>query len=201
MEQYEIPPRSCVAVIKKILRHHPPEHIFIRWVGSIGAGNIEGKGGRTVLDENLSDKTLTIRETFSGLEVFIDGKNKFIFEFRVATPPIGKPAWVWGKKWCIAYERIKPNGVMHFACSGYPNLQEPYTGPDDIRLPEARKTLLRSANLTHLIEITFTGKIPIRKSHPFEPHPWDKKNGFYYWTYDDEHARHPASKPKNKSRK
>lgn len=185
MEQYEIPPRICIAVIQKILSRHFPERIFICRVGS--------RGGDIILDEKLFGKILAIKETLSGLVISINGKNKFIFEFTDGSLPGEKPAWIWGKKWAVAYERIKPDGVMHCACTGYPNLQEPYTGPDDIRLPEARRTILRSTNGTHLIEITFAGKIPIKKSYPF-----DKKNGIYYWTYDNKSSRHPDKKRKNK---
>ena len=69
-----------------------------------------------------------------------------------------------GKKWSLAYERIDKKGVINMASTGYPYPGSTYEGPDDLRLPEPKVTILRCANFTHLIEITFTGKIPIRKT-------------------------------------
>lgn len=69
---------------------------------------------------------------------------------------------------------------MHHGSTGYPNLIDPYTGPDDSRLPDVKQTIFRCVNLDHLIEITFLGKIPIRCLNKLvfnTPH-------WYYWEID-----------------
>ena len=167
MEQYEIPPRIYFQTLQKILKHFKPELAFVRFVGSLG--------GKVVVRENLQDKALAIKKAKGGIKIFIDGTERFFYEMT----SFKKYGSISGKAWTIAYERVHNDGRYHSACSGYPNSQEPYTGPDDPTLPTARKSILRSANYTHLVEITFPGKIPLRRLHQISDIP-----DWYYWAVD-----------------
>lgn len=150
MEQYEIRPGRYFENIKSALKHFKAEWVYIRFVGSHGGG--------VVVSENLKNKKLVLRRRKTGLDIIIDGKKVFFYE-----TTISKTNLISGERWAVAYERIDRKGRMHYAHCGYPNYYEPYTGPDDSRLPEAKRTIFRSANGTYLIEITFSGKIPIKK--------------------------------------
>lgn len=165
MEQYEIRPISCNKTIQTALKYFALENLFIRCVGSKGRG--------VVVDSNLNkNRELAVRCTKSGFEFILRGKKVFFFEFTFCGD------YVMGKKWSIAYERIKGDGVMIFASTGYPYLGSVYDGPDDPRLPEPEVTILRCANFIHLVEITFKGRIPIRKTKYKMRGVWD------YWDID-----------------
>ena len=82
-----------------------------------------------------------------------------------------------GKHWSVAYERFYDDGRKHFL---YPEDWKQYqnNGPLDPNLPEVKKTILRSCN-DYLIEITFFGKIPIKKTGLVPGH-----KDWYYWELD-----------------
>lgn len=167
MEQYEIPVRSCNVTLQTVLRNCKPKYIFIRWTGS--------RGGGIVLDEDLTDKTLELVKTADGFEIRINGDKKFLFEFKKDD----RIKMWWGKRWSIAYKRIDEDGRMVIAHACYPNPYDPYDGPDDSRLPNPVETHLRAVNLTHYIEISFPGKIPIKRSYVMI-----KRANWYYWIID-----------------
>jgi len=175
VEQYALMPEYFVSDLKEILARFKPSFIFVRFIGAAG--------GATVLNENLAGKTLAIAETQTGLEMKIDGQTKYLFEFGRLMPGSKFP---WGKQWLIAYHRERPNGRVHFAHGGYPNPLEKYTGPDDKRLPEIKESVLRSVNREHLIEIRFRGKIPIKRSRPFDR---NKQVTSYYYRFDQKKPR------------
>ena len=150
MEQYEISPRHYFQEMQKVLKHFKPELISVRFWGALG--------GKTVLYENLKGKKLVIIQEQNGIKIRIDGKDRFYFEIVGAKRDKNN-----GRDWAFRYERIDKNGLLHYACAGYPNPHTPYTGPDDPKLPSARKSILCSANSKHFIKIIFPGKIPIKR--------------------------------------
>lgn len=151
MEQYEIRANRYFKNIQKALRNYPVEWIYIRFIGS--------QGGKVIISENMKGKRLTISRGENGLNTKIDGKKVFFWEITARSGKI-----VFGNRWSIAYERFDEDGNVHYANTGYPNPYAPYTGPDDPDLPKVKNTIFRSGNRNYLIEITFSGKIPIKKT-------------------------------------
>ncbi|MDO8430047.1 MAG: hypothetical protein Q7S73_01610 [bacterium] len=162
MEKYEILPDRYFENIQLALKHFKPERIYIRLRGSLG--------GKVIISKNLKGKKFAIGHRKYGLNIIIGGKK--VFFYRTA---ISKRNRLGGDRWSVAYERFYSDSRIHMAHTGYPNYYEPYDGPDDLKLPEVKRTILRSAN-DYLIEITFSGKIPIKKAGLF---PGYKDQ--YYW--------------------
>ena len=169
MEQYEIPPRRYHKILCDALKYFKAEYVYVRLVGS--------KGGTVKLAEDIRQKSLTLKQSRKGLRIIIDGKDKFLFETETWSVKKGKLS---GKRWSIAFYRENEKGVMHFGCTGYPNCQEPYTGPDDPRLPKVKQTIFRTVNHNHFIEITFSGKIPICRLNKLV----NNIMGWHYWDLD-----------------
>jgi len=144
MEQYEISPAVYYESIRKALDNFQVKRIFIRCID----GSIDRE---VVVNEDLNGKTLDIIETSNGLSVVINSKECFLFEF------IRDRGLKW---WVMAYFR------RHDICLS--------TGvnPDDETLPPVKESILRGANPTHLMEITFEGKIPLRVHFPKDGY-WD----------------------------
>ncbi len=170
MEQYEIEQRFLFRCIKKAVTHFNPEYVYIRFVGS--------QGGEVVVSEKLKGRKLEVVREKKGLGIIVGGEKKFLYEFE-------DKSLISGKKWSVAYERRRFDskdpkmakiGIMHYASCGYPNPLEPYTGPEDPLLPPVYKTILRSVNRHYLIEITFPGKIPIKKYRKMSYYP-----DWFYW--------------------
>lgn len=168
MEQYEIPPSRYRLILRDALKYFKAEYVYIRLVGS--------KGGTVKISEDIRQKSLTLKQSKKGLKIIIDGKEKFLFE----TWSIKKDN-LSGKRWSIAFYREDSKGRMHHASTGYPNGLEPYTGPDDPKLPEAKQTIFRAVNHDHFIEITFSGKIPIRRLNKLVI---NTTPDWYYWDLD-----------------
>ncbi len=168
MEQYEIPPGKYYQTLCLASEHFKAEHVFIRLVGSCG--------GTVKVAENIKQKKLQLKLSKDGLRIIIDSRERFLFKMT----SVKKDTGISGKCWSIAFLRIDEQGRMHFGSTGYPNSIDPYTGPDDPRLPEVKQTIFRSINRDHLIEITFLGKIPIRRLSKlvFNTPNW------YYWEID-----------------
>ena len=150
MEQYEVPASRYLKNIRKALKYFQIEWIYIRFVGS--------RSGEVVISENMKSKKLTLGRRKNGLDIKIDGKKMFFYGIATSGNII------FGNSWSITYERSNKDGRIHHAHAGYPNPHAPYTGPNDLNLPEVKKTILRSCNRDYLIEITFSGKIPIKKT-------------------------------------
>ncbi|OGY63780.1 MAG: hypothetical protein A3I89_02890 [Candidatus Harrisonbacteria bacterium RIFCSPLOWO2_02_FULL_41_11] len=166
MEQYEILPSRHFENIQLSIKHFKAEYIYIRLRGSLG-GNI-------IVSKNLKDKKLAISHGKNGLNIIINGKKVFFY----ATVSLRKNLLVdFGKHWSVAYERFYDDGRKHFL---YPEDWKQYqnNGPLDPNLPEVKKTILRSCN-DYLIEITFFGKIPIKKTGLVPGH-----KDWYYWELD-----------------
>jgi hypothetical protein len=117
-------------------------------------------------------KRLALKQGRNGLRIIIDRKVVFSYFF-----PRSRDL---RSGWALAYYREYKDGRMHVAVTGYPNLQEPqYSGPEDPKLPEVKRTIFRSAaNGKQLIEITFAGKIPIRRTDRLAFPP---SKDFHYW--------------------
>lgn len=148
MEQYEIAPKSHVEVLQKIIAKYKPEAILIRFVGSVGGG--------VVVSEDLSNKKLELEKVKNGIEVHIDGKMRFFYENL-------KERLNSGRAWSLGYIRINGKGIRQYASAGYPNPQAPgISGPDDSQLSPIHETVLRSVNDMYFIEITISGKVPVR---------------------------------------
>jgi hypothetical protein len=169
MEQYELPPQKCYDMLTWALKNFAAESVYIRLVGS--------RGGTVKVNEPLERKRLSIKRRRDGLQILINSKEVFLFK----TTSIRKNSRISGKCWAIAYFRVDKQNRMHYASTGYPNLREPqYTGPDDPKLPEVKKTIFRAVNLDHLIEIVFSGKIPIKRTNILACGVKD----WYYWEID-----------------
>ncbi|MDA2935992.1 hypothetical protein MYX06_02135 [Patescibacteria group bacterium AH-259-L05] len=143
MEQYEIDPSVSYENIRKALDHFTPTRIFIRWTK-------DSMGQKTVVREDLKDKALDILETDDGLSIVIDGKEVFLYNISCDRD----------KKTAIAYFRdigtVLPTGI----------------NPDDKTLPPVKESMIRGANDTHLMEITFEGKIPLCVHSPKNKDRW-----------------------------
>ena len=168
VEQYELSPQNYYRFISYAIKHFKAEFVFIRLVGS--------RGGTVKVSEDVRGKKLVAIRCRDGLKIIINNQEIFLFK----TTSVKKNDRLSGKCWAIAYYRVDDDGKMHFASTGYPNLQEFYTGPDDPRLPKVKQTIFRSVNDDHLIEITFSGKIPIRCSNKLV----SRIPGWYYWVID-----------------
>mgnify|MGYP001558278754 FL=1 len=168
MEQYEIPPGRYHQTLCYALKHFTAEHIFIRLVGH--------KGGGMKVAENVLRKKLKLKLCKDGLRIIIDEEERFLFR----TTSVKRDTRISGKCWSIAFFRIDEQGRQHYGSTGYPNSVDPYTGPDDPRLPKVKQTIFRAVNRDHFVEITFLGKIPIRCLNKlvFNTPCW------YYWEID-----------------
>lgn len=159
MEQYELHTRTYFANLRQIFENFSPQHIYIRGLKA----PVEYE---TVLNEELNGRRLLLKKTPKGITIVLDGVEKFLFE----TGKQKHGDTDWGKDWAIAYHRVDEQNRMHFASTGYDN-------PDDPALPTIKKSVLRCCNYRYMVEITFDGKIPLRKAgliYPDEPH-------WYYW--------------------
>lgn len=154
MEQYEILPSRYFKNIQLALKHFKVEEIYIRLRGSLG--------GTVIISKNLKGKKLAVSREKNGLNIIIDGKKVFFYRTRISK--LNRLSG--GERWSVAYERFYNDGRIHMAHTGYPNCYERYNGPDDPELPGVKRTVLRSCN-DHLIEISFFGKIPIKKAGLF----------------------------------
>lgn len=166
MEQYEIPTNRYFENIQKALKHFQAKHIFIRFMGSLG--------GKTVFNEKVKDKKLSITREKYGIWIKINGKKSFFYEIKKRST-----GGCWGSEWSIAYRRFYPDGKEHLARGCYPNSFEKYLGPKDPRLPEVKQTIFRVGNESYLLEITFSVKIPIKKVSLIPGY-----KDIYYWEID-----------------
>ncbi len=166
MEQYELHPSEYFDSICYALQHFKVGNIFIRLVGS--------QGGTVKVNEDIRRKKLELKRCRAGLRIIIDGKEVFLYK----QTSFQKDTKLSGKMWSLAYLRIGPNGLMFHGRSGYPNPSDYYTGPDDPRLPKVRQTTFRSVNADHLIEIHFSGKIPIQRTNRLVT---PRIDWWYYW--------------------
>lgn len=149
MEQYVIDPLIYYETIRKALTNFRAKHIFIRYMGSAG--------GKIIINECLDGKIININKTTDGLLILIDERERFLYK-------IYKEGLA---NWAIAYFR-----KIGLYLSIGPNF------PDEA-LPPVKETILRSANHSFLMEITFEGKIPLRVlSLP------TKERSCYFWEID-----------------
>jgi len=148
MEQYQILVKRYFKNIQKALKNFQVEFLFVRFIGS--------QGGEVIISENINGKKLTVYRNKKVLVLKLDREKIFVYEIKKL-----KPISI-GNRWFLAYQRFDSKDRMLHSHAGYPNQFEPYTGPDDPKLPEIRNTILRSCNEHYLIEITFSGKIPIK---------------------------------------
>ena len=151
MEQYEIPPDRYFENIQLALKHFKAEWIYIRLCGSLG--------GKVIISKKLKRGELAIARSKNGLNIIINGKKVFVYKLSLSKSK--DSVGLTGKRWAIAYERFYEDGRRHFL---YPDEWERFqdNGPLDPSLPKVKRTILRSCH-DYLIEITFSGKIPIKK--------------------------------------
>ena len=159
MEQYLMPKELDFENLRWCLDHYTAEDLFIRLRGSAG--------GTVKVDENLENRTLDFRKKKSGLYFLIDSTEVFHFPLKGYDCKESTD-----KGFSLAYERIEPteNGIgrMVMLSTGI----DPY----DATLHEPRTSTLRQVLDDHLLEITFTGRIPLRF------HSWWIKPHWKYWT-------------------
>ncbi|MDE2001038.1 MAG: hypothetical protein KGI60_00545 [Patescibacteria group bacterium] len=176
MEQYELPPKKYRGMLAWAIRNFPLEYIYIRDKGS--------SGGSVHVNENMRGKKLSLKFVARGMRVIIDGKAAAVLHKYDSD--------LFDIRWTIAYYREYRDGRQHYAITGYPHPQEPqYSGPDDSLLPEVKRTVFRSVIGAQLIEITFTGKIPIRRTDILAFPP---SEDFHCWEIDyrrHEKQNHP----------
>jgi hypothetical protein len=152
MEQYWMPKKLDSHNLRRCLNNYEADSIYIRLVGSMG--------GTVKVNESLKGKKLDFEKNSSGLHMMIDGKDVFHF-----------PLKDYDKGFSLAYERFElVEGGERMVLLG--------TGidPYDPSLPEPRQTVLRHCLDDHLMEIFFTGRIPIKF------HSWLEKPDWKYWT-------------------
>lgn len=143
MEQYEILPGSCLRDVRKLLSQQRPVAIFIRRRGSMG--------GAIILNQDLSNASFAIKKRGSALIIVIDGKEVFEYQLDEITK---------GKIFTCAYTRVGTDG-------GRAMYSGPLPDPNDSQLPPVKESTLRSANKGYLMEITFLGKIALRRTRCF----------------------------------
>ncbi len=138
------------------LDNYTPTQLFIRLIGS--------KGGNIKVSEKLESKLLDFRKDGSGLYFSVDTKDVFHF-------PLEGYDEDDTKGFSLAYERIEE-------VDGHEKLVVLGRGvnPNDPKLPEPKKSVLRHVLDDHLVEITFKGRINI------EFHSWWIKPHWKYWT-------------------
>lgn len=155
MEQYWMPKKLDFKNLRLCLNNYMAEHLSIRLVGSAG--------GTVKVNESLQGKTLDFRKDASGLYMLIDSNEVFYF-----------PLKDYDKGFSLAYERIEPteDGIGKMVHRG--------TGVDpyDPRLPEPRRSFLRTVLDRHLMEIFFVGRINLTF------HSWWIKPHWKYWTIE-----------------
>jgi hypothetical protein len=156
MEQYWMPKKLDFKNLRYALNNYHAQGIFIRLKGSMG--------GHNKLNVNLEEKVLDFKKHKSGVDILIDGENKFHF-------PLTDYASPYNKGFSIAYERINPNGSIVILGWG----EDPY----DSNLPEPKSSIFRNVWDNHLLEIIFEGRIPL-KFHSW----WDEQSRWKYWTID-----------------
>ncbi|MFH0798232.1 MAG: hypothetical protein V1906_02355, partial [Candidatus Woesearchaeota archaeon] len=129
--------------------------IYIRLMGSLG--------GTVKVNEGLEGRILDFKKNRSGLRIYIDSEEVFHF-----------PLKDYEKGFSLAYERIEPTedgiGRMVMLSHGI----DPY----DLKLPEPRRSFLRTVLDDHLMEIYFGGRVHLRF------HSWLIKPHFKYWAVD-----------------
>ena len=167
MEQYEILPERYFENIQLALKNFKPEWIYIRLRGSLG--------GQVVISKSLKGKKFSIAREKNGLNIIINSKRVFVYKLSLSESK--DLAGLTGKRWAVAYERFYDDGRKHFL---YPDAWERYqrNGPVDSPLPKIKKTILRSCH-DYLIEIGFSGKIPIKKTGLVPGY-----QNWYYWELD-----------------
>lgn len=142
MEQYEISTETIASTMKILLKYWKPKCLHVRFVGS--------SGGKRVIDENLENKDFEIKEIKKDFVIFIEKEKRFNFSDH--------------RNWTIAYDRNSDGETYFIAVGGFPNLIDPYKGPDDPRLPEVKFSTLRGiVNSNQLFELTFYGKVLLHK--------------------------------------
>ena len=141
--------------LRLCLDNYPADYLYIRLVGS--------RGGAVKVSEGLEDKKLNFKKDSSGLYLFVDSDEVFHF-----------PMKTYQKGFSLAYERVEPteDGIGRMVILG--------TGVDsyDPKLPEPDRSYLRTVLDSHLMEISFRGRIDIKF------HSWWEKPHWKYWTID-----------------
>ena len=155
MEQYWMPKKLDFKNLRLCLENYSPNFLYIRLVGS--------RGGTVKVNEELENRTLDFKKDKSGLSLLIDAEEVFHF-----------PLNDYQKGFSLAYERIEPTedgiGRMVMLSMGI----DPY----DERLPEPRRSFLRTVLDNHLMEIFFEGRVNLKF------HSWWQKPHWKYWTID-----------------
>ena len=117
--------------------------------------------------ESLEGKSFAVHRRVEGLIFLIDGIERYCLTMS------RKEIKEAGRDWSLKYERFKRDGRLNMAIGGYEN-------PDDPALPKVHRSMLHMAKRfsggSVYIEITFPGKIPIRKLWPILP-------GVDWWRY------------------
>jgi len=139
--------------LRLCLDRYQANHLYIRLKGSHGGG--------VKINEKIGSRTLDFRKDWTGLYFLIDSKE--VFHFKLES---------YGKGFLIAYERFENvDGIERIV------VMSKNENPDDPTLPEPKYSVLRSVIDSHLLEIAFNGKMPI-KFHSW----WNKKAEWKYWT-------------------
>jgi hypothetical protein len=160
MEQYWMPRQLDFEHLRKCLDNYPTEKVYIRDCGGLNPDGSSRVQGLIKVNESLEGKSLDFKKDKSGLHILIDSKEVFHF-----------PLKDYYKGFSLAYERYRKDGRIIILSQGI----DPY----DPLLPEPKTSMLRNALDSHLVEISFQGRIPL-KFHSW----WNKKSGWKYWTID-----------------
>lgn len=160
MEQYWTPKELDFENLRLCIDNHFSTYLFIRLVGSVAASRgVEA----SKINENLENKNFDFKKDDSGLYLLIDSNEVFHF-----------PLKDYHKGFSVAYERIESTedgiGRMIMLSHGI--------NPYDLKLPEPRKSTLRTVLDDHLMEIDFKERIHLKF------HSWWEKPYWKNWTVD-----------------
>ena len=160
MEQYSIPKKLDFKNLRLCLENYLAELIFIRDCGGYNPDGTYRCRGLKKVCENLDGKSLDFKKNKNGLHFLVD--NVKIFNF---------PLKSYEKGFSLAYERIESTkgGIEKMILLSHG--ENPY----DQNLPEPRRSILRNVLDSHLIEITFKGRVNLKF------HSWWKEPDWKYW--------------------
>ncbi|VVB79611.1 Uncharacterised protein [uncultured archaeon] len=161
MEQYWMPKKLNFRNLRLCLENYNPTYLFIRDCGGIRENGGFDCHGKAKVNADLKDKILDFRKDKSGLHMLIDTWEVFHFPLRT-----------YYKGFSLAYERIEPSEdgigrIINLGCG---------IDPYDPKLPEPKKSILRTILDDHLMEIEFEGRVNLKF------HSWKEKPLWKYWT-------------------
>ncbi|MGV8087404.1 MAG: hypothetical protein ACP5N1_07265 [Candidatus Woesearchaeota archaeon] len=165
VEQYHMPKELDFENLRYCIDNYKANHLFIGLKKSVG--------GTIKISEDLDNKVLDFRHDNSGLYFLINSCE-------VCTFPLKNYSSEYVKGFVLEYVRLEMiDDVERLIIHGTNRF--PYTSemnPYDSSVPEPKYSVLRTVQDGHLLEISFHGRIPIKKNSCSE------NDGLQYWIID-----------------